>query len=237
LSEEELKEEEWEMIPKLELYGASSVGRICNNQSGDILPLFIDTTGYWKVCLFSRKWPKGRLCSVHELMAAAFLPLPVTPPGVKTPKWSVDHKDGIKTRNRLTNLQWATRSEQRRNQKRLQAPLTPARDRTPQEDLPGEKWAETTEEKEYGISNLGRVKTPKDLIKLGTLAQGVLHVQMCGKSYLVHRLVALAWIGASPPGLNVVRHINGQPLDNRVANLEWVHHEMPTRRRSTALDG
>lgn len=37
----------------------------------------------------------------------------------------------------------------------------------------------------------------------------------------VHQLVALAFIGPRPEGCTLVRHLNGNPLDNRVENLAW----------------
>lgn len=41
------------------------------------------------------------------------------------------------------------------------------------------------------------------------------------KNHLVHRLVARAFIGVCPDGLQV-NHINGRKYDNRVENLEYV---------------
>lgn len=41
------------------------------------------------------------------------------------------------------------------------------------------------------------------------------------KDYLVSRLVASAWIGSPADGMTV-NHINGNYLDNRPENLEWV---------------
>lgn len=40
----------------------------------------------------------------------------------------------------------------------------------------------------------------------------------------VHRLVMLAFIGRCPDGLEVA-HLNGNPIDNRLANLKYVTHQ------------
>ena len=37
----------------------------------------------------------------------------------------------------------------------------------------------------------------------------------------VHRLVIEAWVGPQPARGYVVRHLNGDPTDNRVENLAW----------------
>lgn len=39
----------------------------------------------------------------------------------------------------------------------------------------------------------------------------------------VHRLIALAYLGPCPPGMEV-RHLNGAPADNRVENLAYGTH-------------
>lgn len=57
-----------------------------------------------------------------------------------------------------------------------------------------------------------------------------------GRSELVHKLVALAWHGQCPDG-HEVDHANGDILDNRPENLEYVTHAENMRRwcrRSTA---
>ena len=48
---------------------------------------------------------KGKLWTVHKLVALAFLGPP------PTPKHAVAHYDGDKTNNHFTNLRWATKAE------------------------------------------------------------------------------------------------------------------------------
>lgn len=64
----------------------------------------------------------------------------------------------------------------------------------------------------------GRVLTP------GQTAAGYLSVALSGpdgvRSELVHRLVLQAFSGEPEPGMHG-RHLNGNPLDNRLSNLEW----------------
>ena len=48
---------------------------------------------------------------------------------------------------------------------------------------------------------------------------------------LVHHAVLLAWVGAPPEGYEC-DHINGDSLDNRLCNLEWVTHQENMRRRA-----
>lgn len=41
------------------------------------------------------------------------------------------------------------------------------------------------------------------------------------KTFLVHRLVALTFIGSPPPGRTDINHIDGNKTNNHVSNLEW----------------
>lgn len=50
--------------------------------------------------------------------------------------------------------------------------------------------------------------------------KGYLFVQKKGKCWYLHRLVAMAYI-PNPNNYPIVRHLNDNPLDNRLANLAW----------------
>ena len=55
--------------------------------------------------------------------------------------------------------------------------------------------------------------------------------QFCNHHNLrVGRAVLEAWVGPRPEGCEI-DHINGNPLDNRLENLEWVTHAENIRRR------
>ena len=58
-------------------------------------------------------------------------------------------------------------------------------------------------------------------------------------SKAIHRLVMLAFVGPCPDGLEVA-HLNGDPTDNRLSNLEYVTHqanESHKRRHGTSGEG
>ena len=86
----------------------------------------------------------------------------------------------------------------------------------------------------YQISNLGRVKSlPKyhkknESIMKYTLRSGyrtlVLRKNSKRKSKQIHRLVAEAFIPKNGEDKVCVNHKNGNKLDNRVENLEWVSY-------------
>jgi hypothetical protein len=81
----------------------------------------------------------------------------------------------------------------------------------------------------YQASNLGRIKSLKrnkeKILKQSTQTRGYYRVQLSKykdpKQYLVHKLVAMAFLNHTPDGYMLhIDHIDGNQLNNKVENLE-----------------
>ena len=66
-----------------------------------LLKLSVDGDGYYRVAL--RKDGISKYCSIHRLVANAFIPNPKNLP-------CINHKDEVKTNNNVCNLEWCTYS-------------------------------------------------------------------------------------------------------------------------------
>lgn len=90
----------------------------------------------------------------------------------------------------------------------------------------------------YMVSTFGRVKNSRTgrILKPSVNNCGYLQVRLCKngitKNYLVHRLVAEAFI-SNPDNLPTVDHINRIVSDNRVENLRWANMVVQCRNRNS----
>ncbi|WP_206107767.1 NUMOD4 motif-containing HNH endonuclease [Paludisphaera rhizosphaerae] len=102
--------ETWKPIPSAPGYSASSEGQIRNDKSGRILRPTKTPYGYLQV---GPKSPGvSPSCLVHRLVAEAFLG--ECPEGLE-----VDHKNGVRSDNRASNLQYLTHAANCRKGRRI----------------------------------------------------------------------------------------------------------------------
>ena len=111
---ERVVEERWLPIVGYEgLYEVSDLGRVRSlartTTKGGIMKQQVSSNKYLRVELSKQNIRKKKL--IHRLVLEAFLPI--------EEKMEVDHINHIKTDNRLENLRWATRSENKRNTNKM----------------------------------------------------------------------------------------------------------------------
>ncbi|MEG1388707.1 MAG: NUMOD4 domain-containing protein, partial [Algoriella sp.] len=106
---QDLPNEIWKRIPGYSLYEISNMGRIKTfNQFGcgrtAIMKPALDPNGYWRTMLKRDSDGKVHTIKVHRLVAITFIPNPENKP-------QVNHINSKPADNRLSNLEWVTRSE------------------------------------------------------------------------------------------------------------------------------
>lgn len=82
-------------------------------------------------------------------------------------------------------------------------------------------WVRILENYEASDSGLIRNAKTGRQVKQYVGKDGYLRTQIAGKTRLVHRLIALAFVAADP-GKDFVNHKDGDKRNNRADNLEWV---------------
>lgn len=97
----------FKVIPAYPNYEVSTEGRIRRIKTGHIMNYVDNGKGYKSVKLYNSTRPQGRLCLVHRLVLSTFQRIDVD--------MDVNHKDGIKSNNKLSNLEWVTKSENTRH--------------------------------------------------------------------------------------------------------------------------
>lgn len=91
-------------------YQVSSWGRIRNAESGKIIKPYVNSKGYLKTSLYNGE--KNVKKRVNRLVAIAFIENPYNYP-------QVNHKDGNKQNNSISNLEWVTNTENQKHAENL----------------------------------------------------------------------------------------------------------------------
>ena len=94
----------WKKISRNTNYSINTSGEVRNDKTLQIKKPFLNKkNGYLTVDLYENN--KSVKVPIHRLVAEAFIPNPQNKP-------TVDHKDGNRQNNSISNLRWASYSEQ-----------------------------------------------------------------------------------------------------------------------------
>lgn len=97
--------EEWKKIPETNnRYEISNLGNVRNSKSHIVLKQIKSKSGYMNIRVHLGSRDKTYTFTVHRLVANAFIPNLNNSP-------EVNHKDGNKHNNCVSNLEWCTKSE------------------------------------------------------------------------------------------------------------------------------
>lgn len=92
----------FKQIPHYPNYEVNESGFVRNVKTGHTMKWIDNGKGYKSVKLYNEHTPKGRLCLVHRLVLSTFDP---------QQDKDVNHIDGNKSNNHLSNLEWVSKSQ------------------------------------------------------------------------------------------------------------------------------
>jgi hypothetical protein len=94
--------ESFKLIPGYDPYSVSVDGVVFNTKTQNTVKSYLNKFGYRVIVLSVKGKPIST--TIHKLVATAYIPNTLE-------RKEINHKNGIKTDNRVENLEWCTRSE------------------------------------------------------------------------------------------------------------------------------
>jgi hypothetical protein len=195
-------------------YYISSHGKVYSSKSKSVLKPYI-SNGYEEVYIYKNKKRKHK--RINRLVAEIFIPNPNN-------KLCVNHIDGNKRNNDISNLEWCTHKENTNHADNNG--LIKRR-------LGGYKHKQTFDvdfkdakiiikHPQYFIFKDGRVYSTKTNIFMEPYKplDNYIYYNIEGKTKPIHRLVAEHFI-SNPCNKSQVNHIDGNTTNNDISNLEW----------------
>lgn len=193
-------------------------GDVLNISTNKILKGSIGENGY-KYYRLSKDNNKTMFYA-HRLVAEHFLENPNLLP-------IVNHKDGNKLNNQLSNLEWVSYSENTKHAHDNNLIKQVSKREYYKEDLENEQWKKIYDYN-YSISTYGRVRNDNTLLLLKpSLACGYYKVRLSKdgivKDMIIHNLVYCVFHDMlNIPDGYVIDHINACKTDNKLENLRLI---------------
>ena len=208
-------------IENYENYVIYDNGDVINEQANRFLRGKIKLNGY-KVYTLSKNNVKQDFYA-HRLVAEYFIPNPDNLP-------VVNHKDGNKLNNDVSNLEWVSYSQNTEHAHQNNLIKKERKTIYYEKDLDNEIWKEVLDFPNYQISNLGRIRNiNSNRILQPSLTCGYNKVRLSNKGivkdYLVHHLVFKHFSKEKYNADLVIDHIDGNKLNNNFNNLRLLSRE------------